>query len=271
MKSFSSTNTKSLDSNREKRSIRLYQYGNTSIEYTLVKSKRRKTSEVIVQKNNGITLRVPFEKTMEEIEKILSNKIQWAVTKQREYKAEVKEIAKPTYENNSLVPYLGRNYVLAISYNDDSSEKKEKIEFMADKFIAYITRRLHDNKDDKVIDNQRNRLRKLYNTWLQHQANQLFVNRVNQFKHLTNAHPKIIMVKNLKNRWGSLTKDNSLHFNFNLIKAPQDVIDYVVIHELCHFKIKGHSYRFWDYLKLYVPDYEKNTSWLERNTDSLMN
>ena len=54
--------------------------------------------------------------------------------------------------------------------------------------------------------------------------------------------PKRIIIKDLKNRWGSLTKNNSLHLNFNLIKASEDIIDYVIIHELCHLKVKGHSY-----------------------------
>jgi predicted metal-dependent hydrolase len=47
-------------------------------------------------------------------------------------------------------------------------------------------------------------------------------------------------------------------------------MDYIVIHELCHLKIKGHSYQFWDYLKQFIPDYQKKIVWLSRNSDSLM-
>ena len=51
-------------------------------------------------------------------------------------------------------------------------------------------------------------------------------------------------VPNLKNRWASITEDNDINLNVNLIKAPPEIIDYIIIHELCHFKIKGHSYNF---------------------------
>ena len=54
------------------------------------------------------------------------------------------------------------------------------------------------------------------------------------------------------------------------MKASEDIIDYIVIHELCHFKIKGHSYQFWDYLKQFIPDYKQKVEWLRRNSVSLI-
>ncbi len=58
--------------------------------------------------------------------------------------------------------------------------------------------------------------------------------------------------------------------NFNLMKSPEDIIDYVVIHEVCHLKIKGHSFHFWDYLKQFVPDYQQKIKWLERNSVNIL-
>ena len=58
--------------------------------------------------------------------------------------------------------------------------------------------------------------------------------------------------------------------NRNLIKAPEDIIDYIIIHELCRLKIQGHSYHFWKYLKQFVSDYEKKFDWLHRNSESLI-
>jgi predicted metal-dependent hydrolase len=56
----------------------------------------------------------------------------------------------------------------------------------------------------------------------------------------------------------------------NLIKDPEDIIDYIIIHELSHLKIKGHSYVFWQYLKQLVPDYNQKIERLDRNTDSIL-
>ena len=60
---------------------------------------------------------------------------------------------------------------------------------------------------------------------------------------------KRIAIKNLRNRWGSLTKNGVINLNLNLIKAPEDVIDYIILHELCHLKIKEHSHHYWDLLE----------------------
>jgi hypothetical protein len=54
---------------------------------------------------------------------------------------------------------------------------------------------------------------------------------------------KGVAIKNLRNRWGSLTKNSTISLNLNLVKAPEDIIDYIVLHELCHLRIKEHSKR----------------------------
>jgi predicted metal-dependent hydrolase len=56
----------------------------------------------------------------------------------------------------------------------------------------------------------------------------------------------------------------------NLLKAPEDTINYIIIHDLCHLKIKGRSYQFWDYLKQFVPDYKQKVEWLRRNADCFL-
>jgi predicted metal-dependent hydrolase len=81
--------------------------------------------------------------------------------------------------------------------------------------------------------------------------------------------PQIVILKNLKNRWGSVTKKDTINLNRNLIKAPEDIIDYIIIHELCHLKIPGHSHNFWSFLKQFVPNYQKK-EWLNRNSESLI-
>jgi len=54
----------------------------------------------------------------------------------------------------------------------------------------------------------------------------------------------MIIIKNLKNRWGSMTKEGSLNMNVNLLKAPGDIVDYIILHELYHLKIKEHSHHY---------------------------
>ena len=61
-----------------------------------------------------------------------------------------------------------------------------------------------------------------------------------------------------------------LNLNLNLIKALENVIDYVILHELCHLKIKEHSHHYWDSLHKYMPNYHDEIEWLKRNEDNLL-
>ena len=82
--------------------------------------------------------------------------------------------------------------------------------------------------------------------------------------------PPQVIIKNLKNRWGSATKDNIINLNVNLLKAPENVIEYIILHELCHLKIKEPSHHFWDLLHKFMPDYQLHEGWLRINGSRLV-
>ena len=78
-------------------------------------------------------------------------------------------------------------------------------------------------------------------------------------------HTPKIHIKKQKNRWGSVTKKGTINFNQNLVKAPLKIIDYVVAHEVCHFKIPNHSEKYWIFLETLISDYQERKEWLEKN------
>src|SRR5918911_3889832 len=92
------------------------QYGTTTIPYHIIKSKRIKTSEIIVE-SDKVTIRTPLSKSQSDIEGIISGKASWIVKKRKEYKESIPQIIKPTYKEGSTLPYLGRNYPLRIITN----------------------------------------------------------------------------------------------------------------------------------------------------------
>ena len=81
---------------------------------------------------------------------------------------------------------------------------------------------------------------------------------------------KKVTIKNLKGRWGAITKVGGINLNANLIKAPEDVVDYIIIHELCHFIIKGHSHHFWELIRSYFPRYQDAIKWLDVNSSAML-
>ena len=81
-------------------------------------------------------------------------------------------------------------------------------------------------------------IKNLYENWMTTMAQDVFEDKVEEYSKKLGVGVKRIVIKNLKNRWGSLTKNNVINLNVNLLKAPVDVIEYIVLHELCHLKIK---------------------------------
>ena len=110
-----------------------------------------------------------------------------------------------------------------------------------------------------------NRLKRLYENWLREKGKGFFEDRVKKHCKKLGVIVKRTAVKNLRNRWGSLTKSGVINLNLNLIKAPEDVIDYIVLHEICHLKIKEHSHHYWDLVHRFMPNYQNKIEWLKVN------
>ena len=79
-----------------------------------------------------------------------------------------------------------------------------------------------------------------------------------------------ITIRNQRSRWGSCSSQGNLNFNCLLMLCPPEVIDYVVVHELCHRKEMNHSPRFWAEVARILPDYKQRQQWLKDNGNAIM-
>jgi len=233
-------------------------YGTSVIKYSVIKSRRIKTSELIVD-NNEILVRTPFDKPDHEIQKIIQNKAKWILKKQKEYRDMSPEVLKPAFKDGSTLPYLGKNYPLKIF----TREAKNSISFADGQFIVNIW-------PSKNVTTQY--VEKLYEHWLMKLARPVLKNKVQSYSEkLGVTEPKKVVIKRLKNRWGSIGKNgDTINLNVNLVKAPEDVVNYIILHEMCHLMIKEHSHQYWDLLHKFMPDYEEKASWLNINGGNLL-
>ena len=78
-----------------------------------------------------------------------------------------------------------------------------------------------------------------------------------------------ISIREQKTRWGSCSSAGNLNFNWRLIFAPEEVLDYVVVHELAHRKEMNHSKAFYAVVESVLPDYKSSRRWLREHGDSL--
>ena len=82
--------------------------------------------------------------------------------------------------------------------------------------------------------------------------------------------PKKIQMKKLRSKWGSLSNDNTININLHLLKADQKIVDYIILHEICHLKIKQHSHHFWSFIEQFDSTYRDKVEWLNNNGKSIL-
>lgn len=169
-------------------------YGTTTIPYQIIKTGRVKTSEVIVDADTTtITIRTPLEKNKHEIQRIVLDKAGWILQKQREFRKSMPQLVKPTFKENSTLPYLGENYQLVITRKNKQSENE--LQLINGEFVATI------NSSSK---NSERLVKNLYESWLLGNAQITLREKVGKCSQKIGIAIERINIKNLRNRWRSL-------------------------------------------------------------------
>ncbi len=105
--------------------------------------------------------------------------------------------------------------------------------------------------------------------WFRTFARRHFQARIAEWSAPVGVAPRRLRMAQQKTRWGSASARGTLSLNWQLVFAPPKIIDYVVVHELCHFKRLDHSPEFWALVAEHLPDYQQRRGWLNRNGDQL--
>ncbi len=96
-------------------------------------------------------------------------------------------------------------------------------------------------------------------------AREYFAERCRYFLQFTGGSYSRITIRDQKTRWGSCSSTGTLSFNYRLMFAPPRVLDYVVVHELCHLTHMNHSREFWNLVASVMPEYKTYRNWLKEH------
>ncbi|CAN5747570.1 SprT family zinc-dependent metalloprotease [soil metagenome] len=227
-------------------------YGNTQIAYS-VKRASRKTLAIEVHPDKKVVVVAPFDATAEKIHSKVEKRAAWIAKQLRYFSKGSKPTRKAEWVSGENIYYLGRQYRLKIL--------KGKDDVKLDGGFLKIT--INDKSNNK-------RIRALANKWYRDRAKECFAKQIlKQDNILFKEKVKInkIQVRQLSKRWGSCTKQGNIILNVDLVKAPVQCIDYVIIHEICHLKHYNHGRKFFLLLEKHCPDWEKRKSKLEGFAD----
>ncbi|AFJ02838.1 putative metal-dependent hydrolase [Methylophaga frappieri] len=215
-----------------------------------IRRDRRRKSVAIKVTDNRISLHLPWRCPLSLGEKFLEQKQEWLKNSLK------KQLNQPVrrYNNNSQQPYLGQSLQLRFKPQLTSS------------FILndeQIQLKLPTDSDQRIA---KNKLSEAYQTL----ATDYLPQRGWQIAKKTGLMPARFRVRYYKSRWGSCHAGGEIRLNWQLVQAPISVIDYVLIHELCHLQEMNHSPAFWRLVGEQMPDFKIQRQWLKQQGHTLL-
>lgn len=217
-------------------------YGTTTIRY-VIQRRDRNTIGIEVHPDQHVIVLAPHRATDKLIHSKVEKRASWITKQIRFFERNRKPEINREWVSGENFYYLGRQYRLKIQKGDPGVK-------LTGKFLTVTC----PDKNDII------QIEKLVTNWLKHQAKLKFADRLERQQYILQRE-KItmnhLMIRKIQNRWGSCTKKGNIVLNIELIHAPVNCIDYVIIHELCHLKHHNHGPKFWRMLGTYCEDWSK--------------
>lgn len=204
--------------------------------------RKRKTLQIRVEPEK-VSVIAPRSLSKARVIEIVSKKGKWIVNKRANYiNFEVATIEKELIDGQ-LFMFLGGSYSLKITDNIDI---KKPMIYIRGGNIFIETPWRDDSK-----------LRDALKIWYKEKAKETISDRVASFEERFDKKPKAIRIKDPKKRWGSCTGKDELLFNWRCVMISPPLLDYIVVHEMCHMVEKNHGKGFWYLVEVMLPDFKE--------------
>ncbi len=215
----------------------------------IIRSSKRKTVSIKISKGK-VFINAPNFITHSTIEAILIKKQAWIKSKLA-IQEKIATIQPKQFINDEEFLYLGQHYTLQI--------------------IAGLRSSVHIDHNALIITtkkqsvNDANTLKKLLIQWYRQQAEIILKEKTDAYAKLIGVNPTSVTIKTFKARWGSCNIKAGIQYNWKIIMAPETIIDYLVIHELCHIHHHNHSVVYWQTVAKFCEHYKEYGKWLKLN------
>lgn len=233
----------------------------SELNYTIRRSQRAKKMRIIVTPEK-VEVVAPLKHSEQKIRQFVLTQQAWikkAQLKVDHHRQAVNSFGPVSYTHGVEVPYQGKKFTLSVTRSNNT---KIKIE-LADVVMVDVPDVIPETMLGEFIQ-------VAYQQWCQQQALHQVEYHVEQHAPRHGLIPRSVTVKSQKSRWGSCGVHDDIYLNWLLILAPPEVLEYVVVHELCHIRERNHSAAFWALVAKHIPDYKRHRQWLKTHGASLM-
>jgi predicted metal-dependent hydrolase len=220
------------------------------ISYGVVRS-RRTTADIVVERDGRVIVRAPAALLDEDIEDIVESKRYWIYKTLAEWRDLNATRVLREYRNGEGFLYLGRSYRLSLVANQD-----EPLLLRNGRFC--LRRDLVDRGEVVAA-------KAAFREYFIARGHERITQRVHYYVPKIGVIPRAIDVRELGHRWASCSAKDNLAFHWKCMMAPPTIIDYIVVHELCHGHCMDHTRPFWNEIDKVMPDYRERKEWLKKN------
>jgi len=220
------------------------QFGSTRIDYSIIRSKRRKkTIQITLDANEGVLVSAPLRAAPQMVEDVVRRRAGWIVRKSSE---SVLRARPKQFVSGESLPYLGRQVRLFV---DHASVPRVIVKFDHWSFHVTVPAGLTE-------DERRPATARAVEAWYRRRAQARLELRVERWAGIIGCVIPRVLTRDQRQRWGSCGPDGTLRFNWRIVMAEPALIDYVVAHELLHLRIRNHSQDFWSAVLRVMPDFK---------------
>lgn len=218
------------------------------IEYQLLRSNERKTADIVIERNGNISVRVPKHLSEEQADAVVESKRLWIYRNLAEWRDLNATRVVREWVNGEGFLYLGASYRLLMVQEQDEPLKLKDGRFCLQRQI--------------VEAGGESAAKQAFEKFYGEKGLERIKRRVAYFAPKVGVAPVSIEVKDIGFRWASCTSDGRLSFHWKCLMASPKVIDYIVVHELCHLHHRDHTDAFWNEVDKVMPDYYERKAWL---------
>lgn len=226
------------------------------VAYDLEFSKR-KTIKIQVVAGGEVQVKAPTGIDKKVIQRFVDQKTPWIMEKIDHMKQVEVALNERRFSKSGTICLMGEKYRVSILENSGDVDGR-------------VTRHKSEHQLCIHYSRQRHSEEEIITGWLKDQARTRIVEKVRGYSLLMGVEPNQIRIKDQKTRWGSCSSKDNLNFNWRLIMAPEWIIDYVIIHELCHLVHLNHSPAYWQLVENMMPDYKMRRQWLKEKGHTLV-
>lgn len=220
---------------------------NPDLPVEIVRTNRRKTIAIKVM-DGTVRVLAPKRVSVRRLQHVVQQKMPWILGKLR-LQSESPVVEPKAYVTGENFVYLGKRYRLEVSAPTGQGAALHHGCFWVEDSLP-VSVQLHE--------------------WYQRNAEKQLSARTAHYARLMGVVPRSVVVKQYKSRWGSCSVMGDIAYNWQIIIAPSAVVDYVVVHELCHLRQHNHSPRFWQAVADILPNYRDNRQWLKTHGHTLV-